>query len=47
MNFPLGALEVLPESASTIAPQVDAIFWGLLAISAVMTVGCSSPSPLS
>ena len=39
MNFSLAALEVLPESASSIAPQVDAIFWGLLAISAVMTVG--------
>ncbi len=39
MNFPLGILQVLPESASTIAPQVDAIFWGLLAISAVMTLG--------
>ena len=39
MNLPLAALEVLPESASTIAPQVDAIFWGLLAISALMTLG--------
>ncbi len=39
MNFSLAALQVLPESASSIAPQVDAIFWGLLAISAVMTVG--------
>ena len=32
-------LEILPESASTMAPQVDAIFWGLLAISAFMTFG--------
>ena len=39
MNALLGALELLPESASSIAPQVDAIFWGLLAISAVMTIG--------
>lgn len=39
MNTFLGALQVLPESASTIAPQVDAVFWGLLAISAVMTLG--------
>ena len=35
----LGTLEILPESASTIAPGVDAIFWGLAAISAVMTLG--------
>ena len=28
-----------PEQASTIAPKVDAIFWGLLAISTVMTLG--------
>ena len=28
-----------PESASTIAPMVDAIFWGLLGISTVMTLG--------
>ena len=39
MNLLLGALEILPESASTVAPKVDAIFWGLLAISAVMTLG--------
>ena len=35
----LAALEILPESASTMAPEVDAIFWGLLAISALMTLG--------
>ena len=28
-----------PEQGSTIAPKVDAIFWGLLAISTVMTLG--------
>ncbi len=39
MNYLLGDLQVLPESASTIAPQVDAVFWGLTAISAVMTFG--------
>ena len=39
MNPFLAALEILPESASTAAPKVDAIFWGLLAISSVMTFG--------
>ena len=40
MNPPfLATLEILPESASTAAPQVDAIFWGLMAISALMTLG--------
>ena len=38
MNLLIAALHVLPESASTIAPKVDAIFWGLLAISALMTL---------
>ena len=35
----LATLQILPESASTAAPKVDAIFWGLMAISTVMTVG--------
>ncbi len=39
MTMPLGALQLLPESASNIAPWVDAIFWGLMAISSVMTFG--------
>ncbi len=38
MNLFLATLEILPESASTMAPKVDAIFWGLLAISAFMTL---------
>jgi cytochrome c oxidase subunit 2 len=39
MNVLLASLQTLPEQASTIAPKVDAIFWGLLAISAFMTLG--------
>ena len=35
----LATVQILPESASTIAPQVDAIFWGLMGISAIMTLG--------
>ena len=39
MNLPVGVVQYKPEQASTVAPQVDAVFWGLLAISAFMTLG--------
>jgi cytochrome c oxidase subunit 2 len=35
----LGTLQFLPEQASTIGREVDYIFWGLMAISAFMTLG--------
>ncbi|HEX4083464.1 MAG TPA: cytochrome c oxidase subunit II [Chthoniobacteraceae bacterium] len=39
MNPPIASLPFVPEQASTVAPQVDAIYWGLVAISAVITLG--------
>jgi cytochrome c oxidase subunit 2 len=39
MNLFVGTLQFLPEQASTIGREVDYIFWGLMAISAFMTVG--------